>query len=231
MRWWMKSTMAWVEVPGRNISAMPDCFRAGMSASGMMPPTRTVTSVMPLSWRSFINWGQMVLWAPERMERPMTSTSSWTAAEAIISGVWRKPVYTTSMPASRKARAIIFAPRSWPSNPGLAISTRIFFCIISRYYYASGLAKRGPSVCQTVAAARVEELEVTVPLWFDVFDEHDILAARLADNLQDIAPRQGPETKVALTVSGFAAHAGLPDFIQNFFKGEAVFCIREVVVA
>ena len=25
-------------------------------------------------------------------ERPMTSTSSWTAAEAIISGVWRRPV-------------------------------------------------------------------------------------------------------------------------------------------
>src|SRR5271167_3016736 len=33
----------------------------------------------------------------------------------------------TSMPASRRARAIIFAPRSWPSRPGLAISTRIFF--------------------------------------------------------------------------------------------------------
>jgi len=36
--------------------------------------------------------GQRVLWAPERMERPTTSTSSWTAAEAIISGVWRRPV-------------------------------------------------------------------------------------------------------------------------------------------
>src|SRR4051812_42650475 len=33
----------------------------------------------------------------------------------------------TSMPASRRARAIIFAPRSWPSSPGLAIKTRIFF--------------------------------------------------------------------------------------------------------
>src|SRR2546423_1509709 len=32
----------------------------------------------------------------------------------------------TSMPASRKARAMIFAPRSWPSRPGFAITTLIF---------------------------------------------------------------------------------------------------------
>src|SRR5580700_3138863 len=31
------------------------------------------------------------------------------------------------MPASRKARAITFAPRSCPSRPGFAINTRIFF--------------------------------------------------------------------------------------------------------
>src|SRR4051812_45351756 len=30
----------------------------------------------------------------------------------------------TSMPASRSARAITLAPRSWPSRPGLAITTR-----------------------------------------------------------------------------------------------------------
>src|SRR5579859_8284923 len=32
----------------------------------------------------------------------------------------------TSMPASRKARAMTFAPRSCPSSPGLATRTRIF---------------------------------------------------------------------------------------------------------
>src|SRR6185437_7751374 len=32
----------------------------------------------------------------------------------------------TSIPASRRARAMIFAPRSWPSSPGLPIRTRIF---------------------------------------------------------------------------------------------------------
>src|SRR5215212_819713 len=33
----------------------------------------------------------------------------------------------TSMPASRSARAMIFAPRSCPSRPGLATTTRIFW--------------------------------------------------------------------------------------------------------
>src|SRR6266508_3536035 len=32
----------------------------------------------------------------------------------------------TSNPASRNARATTFAPRSWPSSPGLATTTRIF---------------------------------------------------------------------------------------------------------
>ena len=32
----------------------------------------------------------------------------------------------TSMPASRSARAMTLAPRSWPSRPGFAITTRIF---------------------------------------------------------------------------------------------------------
>src|SRR5918997_3725257 len=35
----------------------------------------------------------------------------------------------TSIPASRRARAMIFAPRSWPSRPGLATTTRIFFVL------------------------------------------------------------------------------------------------------
>src|SRR3990170_1290274 len=36
----------------------------------------------------------------------------------------------TSMPASRSARAMILAPRSCPSSPGLAINTRIFFALM-----------------------------------------------------------------------------------------------------
>src|SRR4249920_1741712 len=36
----------------------------------------------------------------------------------------------TSKPASRRARATIFAPRSWPSRPGFATITR-YFCGIA----------------------------------------------------------------------------------------------------
>src|SRR5918996_5139588 len=40
----------------------------------------------------------------------------------------------TSIPASRRARAMIFAPRSCPSRPGLAITTRIFLATAAQVY-------------------------------------------------------------------------------------------------
>src|SRR5882724_2211525 len=46
----------------------------------------------------------------------------------------------TSMPASRRARAMIFAPRSCPSRPGLATTTRIFLFVAVDM---SGCAARG----------------------------------------------------------------------------------------
>ena len=45
-------------------------------------------------------------------------------------GRLRRPL-DTSIPASRSARAMIFAPRSWPSRPGFAITTLIFRAIPS----------------------------------------------------------------------------------------------------
>src|ERR1044072_9333586 len=48
----------------------------------------------------------------------------------------------TSMPASRSARAMIFAPRSCPSRPGLAITTRIFRAT-GRQYMAKNLNEIG----------------------------------------------------------------------------------------
>src|SRR5438128_8756644 len=39
----------------------------------------------------------------------------------------------TSMPASRSARAMILAPRSWPSRPGFAITTLIFRATVGQY--------------------------------------------------------------------------------------------------
>src|SRR3954447_26135960 len=44
----------------------------------------------------------------------------------------------TSMPASRSARAMILAPRSWPSRPGLATTTRMFW--VAR---GAGIRRRG----------------------------------------------------------------------------------------
>ena len=47
----------------------------------MMPPTSTSTSSRPFSRRSSATRGQMCMWAPERIERPMTSASSCSAAD------------------------------------------------------------------------------------------------------------------------------------------------------
>src|SRR5215475_2211795 len=47
----------------------------------------------------------------------------------------------TSKPASRRARATIFAPRSWPSSPGLATTTRIVLIMIfPRQHLANAVA-------------------------------------------------------------------------------------------
>src|SRR5690606_25261595 len=86
------STMRSRSLPGPNTSAPPAAFRAGMSSSGMMPPTATTTSSSP-AWRSrSMIRGTRVLWAPERMLRPTTSSSSSTAASTMACGVWRSPV-------------------------------------------------------------------------------------------------------------------------------------------
>ena len=63
-----------------------------MSSSGMIPPTVTSTSSRPFSSSSFVIRGTSVMCAPDRIDRPTTSTSSWSAAVATISGVWRRPV-------------------------------------------------------------------------------------------------------------------------------------------
>src|SRR4051794_5195232 len=56
------------------------------------------------------------------------------------------------MPASRSARAMIFAPRSCPSSPGLAMTTRIFRAIAGEY--TSGRAEPTSGVVAAVPARR-----------------------------------------------------------------------------
>src|SRR3954468_1656001 len=46
----------------------------------------------PRAFSRSISFGAIWLWAPDRMDSPMTSASSCSAAAAIISGVWRSPV-------------------------------------------------------------------------------------------------------------------------------------------
>src|SRR3954470_3947147 len=50
----------------------------------------------------------------------------------------------TSMPASRSARAMIFAPRSCPSRPGLATTTRILRAVAALTGGADPPSRRPP---------------------------------------------------------------------------------------
>src|SRR3954447_9458072 len=51
----------------------------------------------------------------------------------------------TSMPASRSARAMIFAPRSCPSSPGLATTTRILRAMAARLVVPAGSSAHRPA--------------------------------------------------------------------------------------
>ncbi len=63
-----------------------------MSSSGMIPPPNTSMSPAFDARSRSITAGKSVMCAPDMMDRPMASTSSWTAALTIISGVWCSPV-------------------------------------------------------------------------------------------------------------------------------------------
>ena len=55
-------------------------------------PTSTSTSSAPSLRSSSRMRGTSVMCAPERMEIPMASASSWTTVSTICSGVWCSPV-------------------------------------------------------------------------------------------------------------------------------------------
>src|SRR5688572_7119615 len=73
----------------------------------------------------------------------------------------------TSKPASRSARATILAPRSWPSRPGLATTTRILRSVIIGTPSLQEPAQTLPGLHDLVAVAGhelpVEALAVAVP--------------------------------------------------------------------
>src|SRR5687768_4293096 len=104
----------------------------------------------------------------------------------------------TSMPASRSARAMIFAPRSCPSRPGLAITTRILLATAAQVYggeaqnrgVLAGLAEPGRCAvglsrreCGAAAAARLRTGRARP------FARVGGLAARRRDRDHSLAPR------------------------------------------
>src|SRR4051794_38553883 len=65
----------------------------------------------------------------------------------------------TSIPASRSARAMIFAPRSWPSRPGFATTTLIFPATVGQYRNGEAHRRR---LLPRVAEPRPRPLRVPV---------------------------------------------------------------------
>jgi hypothetical protein len=89
------------------------------------PQAKTTTSSTPHSSRSAANRASDAAASAGSTGRPTASASSWTTVSASCSGVWRRPAWTTSIPASRRPRATVMVARSSPSSPGVATTTRI----------------------------------------------------------------------------------------------------------
>src|SRR5439155_8548260 len=86
------STISLVGAPGVKTSATPRCLSSTTSSPGIVPPTRTRTSSAPFSRRRSRMRGTSVMCAPDRIEIPTASASSWIAVSTICSGVWWRPV-------------------------------------------------------------------------------------------------------------------------------------------
>src|SRR5437879_1837212 len=68
----------------------------------------------------------------------------------------------TSIPASRRALAITLAPRSWPSRPGFATSTRIFASVIEHHLNTEDTKDHRARLCarraQTVLISKLRHI-------------------------------------------------------------------------
>ena len=71
---------------------IPSFFSSGMSSAGIVPPTVTTMSSASCAPSSSTTRGTSVMWAPERIEMPTASASSWIVVSMICSGVWCSPV-------------------------------------------------------------------------------------------------------------------------------------------
>ena len=87
-----KSTIALVGAPGVKTSATPSRLSSSASSTGIVPPTTTSTSSASFARSPSTIRGTSVMCAPERIEMPTASASSWIAVSTICSGVWWRPV-------------------------------------------------------------------------------------------------------------------------------------------
>jgi hypothetical protein len=107
-----KSTISDVGAPGVNTAATPLALSSSASSAGIVPPSTTSTSSAPFSRRPSRIRGTSVMWAPERIEIPTASASSWIAVSDDLLGRLVQAGVDHLHPASRRALAMIFAPRS-----------------------------------------------------------------------------------------------------------------------
>src|SRR3972149_1737262 len=100
----------------------------------------------------------------------------------------------TSKHASRNARAMIFAPRSWPSSPGFPTRTRTFrspFLLLpSDLSLARALAMSCPPCCVLIHR-RVGIRSHRFPEGVADFAERDIVLHRVEDDGHQVGPGEG----------------------------------------
>src|SRR2546427_9083620 len=145
------------EVPGPYSPVIPSFRSLGLSSSGIIPPPTTSISPPPIFSSSFFTLGKAVMWAPFKRDNATTSTSSSTAIRATCSGVGSRPLYITSIPASRKARARTRIPRSCPSRPGFATKTLIFRSLEGFFLIDKGRDNRRLEKCYSRRVASDED--------------------------------------------------------------------------
>src|SRR5215469_4122601 len=110
----------------------------------------------------------------------------------------------TSTPASRSARATTFAPRSWPSRPGFAMTTRMllmdpptWWCVLPTYRTAAISLASGHGVRAGQRRAQrgqvpVELAAVGVVARIDL-GQHQRGACRVCDQHAEAPGRLGQE--------------------------------------
>src|SRR4051812_29069349 len=120
------------------------------------------------------------------------------------------------MPASRSARAMIFAPRSCPSSPGFAINTRIFRSLIFRSL-SRGARRRIVSAelredHEVVIAAFAEEVAAQAALLHEAERFQNMLRAVVVIEHVDakLAEVHVVEGEADESLDGIAAEAAVP---------------------